>query len=65
MKKSFISLFLISASALSMMSLNFINQPKALLQDPEKNYTQYCSSCHGGKSRSICRSSMETWQKQS
>ncbi|MHA8051251.1 PQQ-dependent sugar dehydrogenase [Aquirufa sp. ROCK-SH2] len=49
MKKQFLSLFLISAGALSIMSLKIVNQPKALVQDPEKNYTQYCSSCHGEK----------------
>jgi glucose/arabinose dehydrogenase len=49
MKKQILSLVLICSGALSIMSLQVSDKKKSLLQDPEKNYTKYCSSCHGEK----------------
>ncbi|MHA8065531.1 PQQ-dependent sugar dehydrogenase [Aquirufa sp. ROCK2-A2] len=49
MKKQLLTLGLICAGTLSIMSLKVSNTAKPILQDPEKNYTQYCSSCHGEK----------------
>jgi hypothetical protein len=49
MKKQLLIFVFLCAGAIGMTSLKLADTSKSRAIDPEKNYTQYCSSCHGEK----------------